>query len=272
MLTSDPYHLAHDQWPYKSHIVDALNDTGIGSFDVEQNKARLPFFINGILFSYPDSSNHPSWTPEDWDDAAFIKIKSDFALSNGITPIDRPCIIGGLPRLKAQKSTKAAIVINIIRDENSLRLLQNGRDAIGGRQLNCYEWVPDLYKSYCTHCLSPGHHSMMCKNQPVCKYCFLSHHSDRHRCLHDTCLTLGHCDLHDTRKCYNCQATTHFAGHDLCPARANPRPTDPDNTREKLNDPTTSGRHHDRPHPSRRGPPLRRPEAPPPLKNHPTKS
>ena len=264
ILTSDPHHLANDIWPFKSHIIDALNDTGIGSFDIDQNKPRLPFFVNGILLSYPDSANHPSWTPEDWDDAAFTKIKSDFALSNGVTPVDRPFIIGGLARLKAQKSTKAAIVINTIRDENSLSLLQKGYAAIGGRQLRCYEWVPDLYKSYCTRCLNPGHHSMMCKNRPTCKFCFLPHHSDRHRCLHDTCSTLGHCDLHDTRKCYNCSATSHFAGHDHCPARANPRSTDPTDDRTKLNDPTTSGKHQTRPHPSRFGPPLAGPSNPPP--------
>ena len=264
ILTSDPHHLANNIWPYKSHIIDALNDTGIGSFDIDQNKPRLPFFINGILLSYPDGANHPSWTPEDWDDAAFTKIKSDFALSNGVTPVDRPFIIGGLARLNAQKSIKAAIVINTIRDENSLSLLQKGYAAISGRQLRCYEWVPDLYKSYCTRCLNPGHHSMMCKNRPICKHCFLPHHSDRHRCLHETCSTRGHCDLHDTRKCYNCSATSHFAGHDQCPARANPRTTDPTDDRTKLNDPTTSGKHQTRPHPSRFGPPLAAPSNPPP--------
>ena len=264
ILTSDPHHLSNDIWPYKSHIIDALNDTGIGSFDIDQNKPRLPFFINGILLTYPDTANHPSWTPEDWDDAAFTKIKSDFALSNGVIPVDRPFIIGGLARLKAQKSIKAAIVINTIRDDNSLALLQKGYAAIGGRQLRCYEWVPDLYKSYCSRCLNPGHHSMMCKNRPVCKHCFLAHHSDRHRCLHETCTTLGHCDLHDTRKCYNCSATSHFAGHAQCPARANPRPTDPTDDRTKLNDPTTSGKHQTRPHPSRYGPSLAGPSNPPP--------
>ena len=264
VLTSDPHHLANDIWPFKSNIIDALNDTGIRSFDIDLNKPRLPLFINGILFSYPDSANHPSWTPEDWDDAAYIKIKSDFALSNGVIPVDRPFIIGGLARLKASKSIKAAIVINTIRDENSLALLSKGYAAIGGRQLRCYEWVPDLYKSYCTRCLSPGHHSMMCKNRPICKYCFLAHHSDRHRCLHETCPTMGLCDLHDTRKCYNCSATSHFAGHDHCPARSTPRPTDPRDDHTKLNDPTTSGKHQTRPRPSRYGPPLAGPSDPPP--------
>ena len=114
VLTSDPHHLSSDIWPFKSLIIDALNDTGIGSFDIDLNKPLLPFFINGILLTYPDSANHPSWTPEDWDDASFTKIKSNFALSKGIIPIDHPLIIGGLARLKAQKSIKAAIVINTI--------------------------------------------------------------------------------------------------------------------------------------------------------------
>ena len=195
---------------------------------------------------------------------AFTKIKSDFTLSNGVIPVDCPFIIGGLARLKARKSIKAAIVINTICDDNSLSLLQKGYTAIGGRQLRCYEWVPDLYKSYCTRCLNPGYHSMMCKNRPICKHCFLPHHSDRHRCLHEMCSTLGHCNLHDTRKCYNCAATSHFAGHAQCPACTNPRPTDPTTDRTKLNDPTTSGKHQTRPHPSRYGMPLAGPSNPPP--------
>ena len=60
ILTSDPHHLSNDIWPYKQHIIDALNDTGIGSFDIDQNKPRLSFFINGILLTYPDTAAHPT--------------------------------------------------------------------------------------------------------------------------------------------------------------------------------------------------------------------
>ena len=105
---------------------------------------------------------------------------------------------------------------------------------------------------------------MMCKNRPVCQHCFLAHHSDRHRYLHKSCSTLGHCDLHDTRKCYNCSAISHFAVHDQCPTRTSPCPADPGDDQTKVNNPTTSGKHQTRPHLSRYSPPLAGPSNPPP--------
>ena len=55
--------------------------------------------------------------------------------------------------------------------------------------------------------------------------------------------------------CDNCNSHSHFAGDEICPNRRIHRSIDTEDPRQVLHDPTTSGKHTARPHPSRRGMP-----------------
>ena len=254
LLYADPKHKAQDLWPYRKSISLGLNDSKIGTFDLQLNLMRLPVYISNVPLSYPNNGAMNSWQPEDWTDSALDRLKKDISSSNAVEAVDRPFTIGTLASLKANRMTTCAFVVNLIRSPASIELIRTGMISIGGRRANCREWFPDAHRSYCDRCLTPGHHQIMCRNRTVCKYCKLSHLSDRHRC--NTCQSRGFCPAHDTKSCHNCDSTAHFAGDDKCPNRTLHRSIDPEKQRGYLHDPTTSGRHLTTPHPSRFGPPL----------------
>ena len=94
----------------------------------------------------------------------------------------------------------------------------------------------------------------MCRNIHRCKICHYHHPSDRHRC--SNCDARGFCPLHDLKVCYNCNSFSYFAGDEKCPNRTLHRSIDTEDSLQVLHDPTTSGMHTGRPHPSRSGMPL----------------
>ena len=262
VLTADRTVLAQDLWPYRKHIIRGLNDSRIGPFDLVLNQSRLPLYISSIPLSYPRGGSTRSWHPDDWDTAALERLKADVSSSNAVEAVDRPFAVGTLAGMKSRGIDHCAFVINLIRNPASEELAGNELAAVAGRRVFCREWFPDAHRSYCDRCLAPGHHQIMCRNRHRCKFCHRHHPSDRHRC--ETCENRGFCPSHDQKICYNCNSRSHFSGDEKCPNRTMHRSIDTEDPRQILHDPTTSGRHTARPHPSRRGPPLLNDPPPPP--------
>ena len=262
VLTTDRSVLAQDLWPFRKHIILGLNDCRIGPFDLTLNQSRLPLYISNVPLSYPRGGANRSWHPDDWDTAALERLKADVSSSNAVEAVDRPFAIGTFVGMKSRNQDHCAFVVNLIRNPASEELARTELAAVAGRRVFCREWFPDAHRSYCSRCLSPGHHHMMCRNRHRCKFCHFHHPSDRHRC--STCDSQGFCPSHDQKVCYNCNSFSHFAGDEKCPDRTVHRSIDTENPGQVLHDPTTSGKHTGRPHPSRRGLPLPLANPPPP--------
>lgn len=267
VLTADRAILAQDLWPYRKNIILGLNDSHIGPFDLTLNQTRLPLYLSNVPPSYPRGGDNRSWHPDDWDSAALERLKLDISSSNAVEAVDRPFAVGTLASMKSRGMEHCAFVVNLIRNPESEELARTGLAAVAGRRVQCREWFPDAHRSYCDRCLSPGHHHIMCRNRHTCKFCHFHHPSDRHRC--SVCDSRGFCPSHDQKVCYNCSSTQHFAGDERCPNRTVHRSIDTEHPRQVLHDPTTSGKHTGRPHPSRRGMPLPGVAAPPRTRNPP---
>ena len=126
--------------------------------------------------------------------------------------------------MKSRGAEHCAFVVNLIRNPASEELARSELAAVPGRRVFCREWFPDAHRSYCKRCLSPGHHQIMCRNCPRCKFCHFHHPSDHHRC--SSCNASGFCPSHDQKVCYNCNSPSHFAGNDKCPNRTVHRSVD----------------------------------------------
>ena len=261
VLTADHSILAQDLWPYRKSIILGLNDSCIGPFNLTLNRSRLPLYISNVPLSYRRGGDNRSWHPDDWDVAMLERLKADVSSSNAVEAFDRPFAVGTLTSMKSKGMEHCAFVVKLIRSPASEELARTGLAAVAGRRVQCREWFPDAYRSYCARCLSPGHHNMMCRNRHVCKFCHSHHPSDRHRC--STCDTHGFCPSHDIKICYNCCSHHHFARDEKCPNHTLHRSIDTEDPHQVLHDATTSGRHTVRPHPSRRGMPLPSVPAPP---------
>ena len=254
VLTTDRSVLAQDLWPFRKHIVLGLNDCRMGPFDITLNQTRLRLYISNVLLSYPRGGANRSWRPDDWDEAALERLKLDISSSNAVEAVDQPFTIGTMAGMKSRGAEHCPFVVNMIRNPASEELARSELASVAGRRVFCHEWFPDAHRSYSEHCLSPGHHQIMCRNRHRCKFCHFHHPSDLHRC--SSCNASGFCPSHNQKVCYNCNSHTHFAGDDKYPNRTVHRSVDREDPRQILNDPTTSGKHTGRPHPSQRGLPL----------------